>query len=104
MAEPYIDEQSGNICITLSKAIYNGDSIIDVAGMDMYMDDLVTLIDIVKVLNESFTEINEQVATVLQYSENLSETSENAAISSHLGTCAQALKDKIAEFQLKNHA
>ncbi|MDE5777600.1 MAG: methyl-accepting chemotaxis protein [Lachnospiraceae bacterium] len=45
VAEPYVDEQSGNICITLSKAIYSGDSIIGVAGMDMYMDDLVTLIE-----------------------------------------------------------
>ncbi|MDE6627473.1 MAG: hypothetical protein K2K56_14045, partial [Lachnospiraceae bacterium] len=45
VTEPYVDEQSGNICITLSKAIYSGDSIIGVAGMDMYMDDLVTLIE-----------------------------------------------------------
>ncbi len=45
VSEPYVDEQSGNICITLSKVIYSGDSIIGVAGMDMYMDDLVTLIE-----------------------------------------------------------
>ena len=45
VAEPYVDEQSGNICITIAKAIYSGDSIIGVAGMDMYMDDLVTLIE-----------------------------------------------------------
>ncbi|MCM1102436.1 MAG: methyl-accepting chemotaxis protein [Clostridium sp.] len=44
VTEPYVDEQTGNICITLSKAIYDGDSFIGVAGMDMYMDDLVTLI------------------------------------------------------------
>ncbi len=45
ISEPYVDEQSGNICITLSKAVYQGDSVIGVAGMDMYMDDLVTLIE-----------------------------------------------------------
>ena len=45
VTEPYIDEQSGNICITLSKAIYRDGEIIGVAGMDMYMDDLVTLIE-----------------------------------------------------------
>lgn len=45
VSEPYVDEQSGGICITLSKAIYSGGSIIGVAGMDMYMDDLVTLIE-----------------------------------------------------------
>lgn len=45
ISEPYVDEQSGNICITLSKKIYSGSSVIGVAGMDMYMDDLVTLIE-----------------------------------------------------------
>ncbi len=45
VAEPYIDEQSGDICITISKAIYSGDTLIGVAGLDMYMDDLVTLIE-----------------------------------------------------------
>ena len=39
----------------------------------------IALIDIMKVLNESFAEINEQAATVLQYSENLSGTSESVA-------------------------
>ena len=39
----------------------------------------IALIDIVKVLNESFAEINGQVASVLRYSENLSETSESVA-------------------------
>ena len=39
----------------------------------------IALIDIMKALNESFIEINEQAATVLHYSENLSETSENVA-------------------------
>ncbi len=45
VTEPYIDEQSGNICITLSRAIYRDGSLIGVAGLDMYMDDLVTLIE-----------------------------------------------------------
>ncbi len=45
ITEPYVDEQSGNICITLSKAIYKDGALIGVAGMDMYMDDLVSLIE-----------------------------------------------------------
>lgn len=45
VTEPYVDEQTGNICITLSKAVYSNDSVIGVVGMDMYMDDLVTLIE-----------------------------------------------------------
>lgn len=45
VSEPYVDEQSGNICITLSKAVYVNGSLMGVVGMDMYMDDLVTLIE-----------------------------------------------------------
>ena len=45
VTEPYVDEQTGNICITLSRAVYSDGSVIGVAGMDMYMDDLVTLIE-----------------------------------------------------------
>lgn len=45
VSEPYVDEQSGNICITLSRTIYRDGSVVGVAGMDMYMDDLVTLIE-----------------------------------------------------------
>lgn len=45
ISEPYVDEQSGNICITLSKAIYRDGKFIGVAGLDMYMDDLVKLIE-----------------------------------------------------------
>lgn len=45
VSEPYVDEQSGNICITLAKVVYDGNKIVGVAGIDMYMDDLVTLIE-----------------------------------------------------------
>lgn len=45
ISEPYVDEQSGNICITLSKTIYENGKAIGVAGLDMYMDDLVALIE-----------------------------------------------------------
>ena len=41
ISEPYVDEQSGGLCITVSKAIATG----GVAGMDMYMDDLVSLVE-----------------------------------------------------------
>ena len=45
VSEPYVDEQSGNICVTLSKAISRDGAVIGVAGLDMYMDDLVSLIE-----------------------------------------------------------
>ncbi len=45
VSEPYVDEQTGNICITLSKAIYEDKTFVGVAGLDMYMNDLVSLIE-----------------------------------------------------------
>lgn len=45
ISEPYADEQSGGICITLSKATYRDGEIAGVVGMDMYMDNLVSLIE-----------------------------------------------------------
>ncbi len=45
ISAPYVDKQSGGICITLSKATYRDGSIAGVVGMDMYMDNLVSLIE-----------------------------------------------------------
>ncbi len=45
VSDPYVDEQTGNICITLSKTIFKDGIPIGVAGLDMYMDDLVSLIE-----------------------------------------------------------
>lgn len=45
ISDPYVDEQSGGICITLSKATYRDGAIAGVVGMDMYMDNLVSLIE-----------------------------------------------------------
>ena len=45
ISDPYVDEQSGGICITLSKATYRDDKVAGVVGMDMYMDNLVSLIE-----------------------------------------------------------
>lgn len=45
ISDPYVDEQSGGICITLSKATYRDGAVAGVVGMDMYMDNLVSLIE-----------------------------------------------------------
>ena len=45
ISEPYVDEQSGGICITLAKATFRNGKMAGVTGMDMYMDDLVSLIE-----------------------------------------------------------
>ncbi|MDD6638570.1 MAG: methyl-accepting chemotaxis protein [Lachnospiraceae bacterium] len=45
ISDPYVDEQSGGFCITLSKATYHNGKVAGVVGMDMYMDNLVSLIE-----------------------------------------------------------
>ncbi len=45
VSDPYVDEQSGGICITLSKATYRDGAVAGVVGMDMYMDNLISLIE-----------------------------------------------------------
>lgn len=45
ISAPYADEQSGGICITLAKATYRDGKMAGVVGMDMYMDNLVSLIE-----------------------------------------------------------
>lgn len=44
ISDPYVDLQSGGICITLAKATYKDGKLNGCVGMDMYMDDLVSLI------------------------------------------------------------
>lgn len=45
ISDPYVDLQTGGICITLSKATCRDGKVAGVVGMDMYMDDLVSLIE-----------------------------------------------------------
>lgn len=44
ISDPYVDEQSGGICITLATATYRDGKMAGTVGMDMYMDNLVSLI------------------------------------------------------------
>ena len=44
VSAPYVDLQSGGMCITIAKATYENGEICGVVGMDMYMDDLVSII------------------------------------------------------------
>lgn len=44
VSNPYVDLQSGNICITLAKATFTDGKMSGVVGMDLYMDNLVTMV------------------------------------------------------------
>lgn len=101
VAEPYIDEQSGDICITISKAIYNGNTFIGVAGLDMYMDDLVTLIEssysggdyVFLVSNEGtiLTHPNEEIALSTEKSTTVSD----ALDGKYKSVCEENLATKL---------
>ncbi len=43
VSDPYIDEQSGQYCITLSKRMMQDGECIGACGMDIYMDDMISL-------------------------------------------------------------
>lgn len=45
ISEPYVDVQTGGICITLAKATYKDGKTAGVVGLDMYMDDLVSFLE-----------------------------------------------------------
>jgi methyl-accepting chemotaxis protein len=45
VSEPYLDEQSGGYCITISKRMMRDGEFIGVCGIDLYMDDLVALME-----------------------------------------------------------
>ena len=45
VSDPYVDKQSGGICITLAKATYIHGKMAGVVGMDMYMEDLMGLVE-----------------------------------------------------------
>ena len=43
VTEPYLDEQSGGYCITISKKVMMNGTFVGVCGMDMYLNDIVDL-------------------------------------------------------------
>ena len=45
VSNPYVDEQSGQVCVTLAKAIFADGQMIGVAGLDMYVNDLVAMME-----------------------------------------------------------
>ncbi len=45
VSEPYLDVQSGGYCITLAKPMISNGTFIGVCGMDLYMDEMVALME-----------------------------------------------------------
>lgn len=45
VSEPYLDEQSGGYCITLSKRMMEDGEFTGVCGMDVYLDDMIAMME-----------------------------------------------------------
>lgn len=45
ISEPYLDEQTGGFCITLSKALWVKGKVVGVVGIDMYMDNIISMVN-----------------------------------------------------------
>lgn len=83
ISEPYVDEQSGNICITLAKSIYKDGAFWGVAGLDMYLDDIVSFMEksydnnnyafLVTAQGTILTHPSAELALSLESSNNISE-------------------------------
>lgn len=65
ISEPYIDEQSGGICITIAKATFTGQTQTGVVGMDIYMDNLSSLFT--KKSNGNYTFLVSKKGTILTH-------------------------------------
>ena len=117
VTEPYVDEQSGNICITLSRTVYRDGSVVGVVGLDMYLSDLVTLIEgsysggsyVFLVSNEGtiLTHPNGEIAL----SNDKSTTVSDVLGGQYQKVCAKSLSTKLIwdysggpKFAISNHA
>lgn len=45
VSEPYLDEQSGGFCVTISKRMIQDGKFIGVCGMDIYVDDIIKMME-----------------------------------------------------------
>ena len=65
ISEPYVDEQSGGICITIAKATFTGQTQTGAVGMDIYMDSLSSLFT--KESNGNYTFLVSKEGTILTH-------------------------------------
>lgn len=81
ISEPYLDEQTGGFCITLSRALQVDGRIVGVVGIDMYMDNIISLVDgeqtkqgysfLVSKDGIILTHVSDELALSTEHSENI---------------------------------
>lgn len=100
VSEPYVDEQSGNLCITLAKMVRRDGEVIGVAGLDMYMDDLVALIE-ASYDGGNYVFLTSAEGTILAHpsEEIVLKADESTSVSEAL----DGRYEKVCKQELKNH-
>ncbi|MDE7367996.1 MAG: hypothetical protein K2N24_11635 [Lachnospiraceae bacterium] len=81
ISEPYLDEQSGGFCITISKALEVDGNVVGVVGIDMYMDNIIALVDgeqtnqgysfLVSKEGTILTHVSDELELTTEHSENM---------------------------------
>lgn len=91
VSEPYLDEQTGGFCITMSKALKVNGKVVGVVGIDMYMDSIISLVD-GEQTNQSYSFLVSGEGTILTH------VSEDLALSKeHSENMATAVKGRYAQ-------
>lgn len=87
ISEPYLDEQSGGFCITLSKAVMVDGDFVGVVGLDLYMDNIIELVASNNNAKSGYSFLVSKDGTILTHkSEDLAlsvDHSENIATANH---------------------
>lgn len=81
VSEPYLDEQTGGFCITLAKALKVDGKVVGVVGIDMYMDNIISLVDggqtdqgynfLVSREGTILTHVSDELALSTEHAENM---------------------------------
>lgn len=96
VSEPYVDEQTGNFCITLAKAIFRDDQMVGVVGLDMYMDNIIALVSQDNQGGSGYSFLVSKEGTILTHP-----NSELALSIEHSSTLETALNGRYAKLNNK---
>ena len=81
-SEPYIDALTGALCVTLSRAAYNGQNLIGVAAVDIYLDSLTGIVNSIRVSESCKTYLVDEAGLYLTH-EDASKRLEQSYFSDH---------------------
>lgn len=94
VSTPYVDEQTGNFCITISKAFQVDGTVVGVVGFDLYMDNIIDLVAAQNTSDSGYVFLVAADGTILTHkSADLALTTEH---SENLSTANRGRYQKLA--------